>query len=126
EDALWVASRNSGVYFRASAGAALTQVSGFPESTAWAVVMTPANPASAYVTSTQHVYFTSNATGTDAGVAWTDVTGDLASIGNGDGPGELRAIVYISSPTTGDRIVVAAANAVGSAGTPGVFMMAVN
>jgi len=131
EDALWATVYGKGVYFRLSAGAPLQQHSGFPEGDAWAVVMTPANPASAYVTTQQHVYFIADATAAGGSAPWTDVTGDLSSAGGiNQPPGKLRAIVYISSPTTGDRIVVAASDAVGDgsgqAGTPGVFMMAVN
>ena len=127
EDALWVAAEAAASTF-VRAGAPLKQVPGF-QGTAWAVVMTPTNPASAYVTSDQHVYFMPDATATDGGVAWTDVTGDLSTVGNGEGPGELRALVYVQSQTTGDRIVVAAANATTASGpetgVPGVFMMAV-
>jgi len=128
ENALWVAG-GSGVYYRLGASGPLTKSAGFPGS-ARAVVMAPQSPTSAYATSDQHVYFTADVTASDGGVPWTDVTGDLSSVGNGDGPGELRAIVYISSATTGDRIVVAAANATtpsgAEIGVPGVFMMAVN
>jgi hypothetical protein len=127
QNALWVAA-GSGVYYRLGASAQLTKSAGFSGS-ARAVVMAPQSPTSAYVTSDQRVYFTADVTASDGGAPWTDVTGDLSTVGNGDGPGELRAIVYISSPTTGDRIVVAAANATTSSGpergVPGVFMMAV-
>jgi hypothetical protein len=127
QNALWVAA-GSGVYYRLGANAQLTKSAGFSGS-ARAVVMSPQSPASAYATSDQRVYFTADVTASDGGVPWIDVTGDLSTLANNDGPGELRAIVYISSPTTGDRIVVAAANATTSSGSekgvPGVFMMAV-
>ena len=60
--------------------------------------------------------------------SWTRVTGDLAALKQLDvfpavnqGPGLLRAIAYVPSATTGDRIFVAAADN----GVHGVFMMAV-
>jgi len=126
EDALWVAGP-IGPYFRLNAGDPFTKVPAYPGNTAWAVVMSPSSPKSAYVTSDQHVYVTPDATAT--AVSWTDLTGDLLTVGNGDGPGQLRSIVYVQSPTTGDRIVVGAADATTSPGSevgaPGVFMMAI-
>ena len=131
-EALWVAapsssntssggSDNPGIYARFAKGAPLKKLTAFPDNTARAVAMSAADAKVAYVTSDHNVYKTP-----DGGQTWTNVTGNLAMLDAGvlllRPPGDLGSIVYIPSPATGDRVVVAAAQE----GVPGVFMMAVN
>lgn len=123
-DALWVAAE-SGAYIRLGADDPLSPVPFFGSS--WDVAMSPSNPASAYVSGDRRVRFTPDGT---VGDVPEDVTGDLSMVGDGEGPGQLRRILYIESAAAGDRIVVAAANATMVAGVekgvPGVFMMQVD
>jgi hypothetical protein len=83
-----------------------------------AVAMSAANPKIAYATVGNHVYQLTHGNSTP-----NEVTGDLVRLPNGPktGPGNLRSIVYVSSATNGDRVIVASSDG----GVPGVFMMAV-
>ena len=109
-DMLYIGSGDS-VWIRTTAGGNLVQSLSFPGTGSGLavadIVLDPSDPNIAYVCNTSNVYTTS-----DAGVTWTDITGDLFTQ---DVSTPLLAIEFLPSPLPGfdpNRLAVGASNGV--------------
>jgi hypothetical protein len=98
QDVLYVGS-GSAVFLRTTAGAALTQTAALPAgaSTVRDVVIDPDDWRSAYVVDDNQVFRTTN-----AGAAWTDITGNLPGLGAGD----FRTIVFVAASASRKLLLV--------------------